>query len=80
VGGNGVVYKRPDFKALYQDALDDNAELRKAIIAVVLSAGGSVEISDELVASISANDRLVTEADPTKESHHVWVERRGAKH
>lgn len=76
-GSNGGVYKKADFKRMYLDALDENSELRKAIIAILLSVGGAVEVTDELVASISESDKVETEQDPQKQSHLVWVKRVG---
>lgn len=64
-----------DFKQLLDEALDENESLRRALIAVLLSVGGSAEIGDSVVTSISSKDRIVSESDPVNNSHHVWVVR-----
>lgn len=66
-----------NFQQLFEEVQTENQALIKALISVVLSVGGSVEVSDAVVASITSTDRVITEKDPVRQTHHVWIEREG---
>lgn len=62
------------------EALTEEAqELRRALISVILTVGGAVEVSDEVVGSIDLDlDYISAVQDETSQHHIITVKRRGA--
>lgn len=57
------------------DRFGDRQDILRSLIAVILTVGGSIEISDEILMSVSKHDILHVEQIPQREAHRVWITR-----
>lgn len=57
------------------DRIGDRQDILRSLIAVVLTVGGSIEVDDEVLMSVSRHDILHVEQVPNREAHRVWITR-----
>lgn len=60
-----------------QALIDEATELRRALIAVLLTIGGSVEVNDSTVETVDLDLDFISTLD-NDGSHTIMVKRRGA--